>query len=119
MKNVLIIATAVLLSTTVHAEDDIVNPEAINAGQEAISNSAPTETGAIAEDAATTELSQVANEANSTELWKTLDVNEDGSISKEESVSSKEVVDSWKDLDVNKDDQLDSEEFAQMFPSEK
>ncbi len=118
MKNVLIIASAVLLSTAVQAENEIVNPKIAEAGQEAISNSVPAETGAVAEGVVS-ELTQVNNEVNSADLWKSLDANEDGSISKEEAVSSKEVVESWDNLDANKDEQLDSEEFAQMFPSEK
>jgi len=119
MKNISIIASAVLLSTAVQAESEIVTPNAIEAGKEAISNSVPTEAGAISEGAVSEELVQANNEVNSADLWKTLDINEDGSISKEEAASSKEVVDSWENLDVNKDEQLDSEEFAQMFPSEK
>ncbi len=123
MKNILIIASAVLLSTAVQAESESVNPKAIEAGQEAISNSIPTETGAISEGAVSestvSELVQANNEVNSADLWKTLDINEDGSISKEEAAASKAVVESWDNLDANKDEQLDSKEFAQLFPSEK
>jgi Ca2+-binding EF-hand superfamily protein len=114
----LIIVSAILLSTAVQAESEIVDPKAIEAGQEAISNSVPTEAGAISEGAVS-ELVQVNNEANSADLLKTLDTNEDGSISKEEAAASKEVTDNWENLDINKDEQLDSEEFAQMLPSEK
>ena len=120
----LIIVSAILLSTAVQAESEIVTPKAIEASQEVISNSVPTEAGAISEGAVSEgvvseELVQTNNEANSADLLKTLDTNEDGAISKEEAAASKEVTDNWENLDINKDEQLDSEEFAQMLPSEK
>ena len=120
----LIIVSAILLSTAVQAESEIVTPNAIEASQEVISNSVPTEAGAISEGAVSEgvvseELVQTNNEANSADLLKTLDTNEDGAISKEEAAASKEVTDNWENLDINKDEQLDSEEFAQMLPSEK
>jgi hypothetical protein len=111
MKNVLTIATAILLSTAVHAEDQIVAPEVVDAAQGAISN--PVEAGAVSE------ITQLNDPISQADLWKSLDSNEDGSISKEEAADSKEIAENWESLDANKDEKLDSEEFAQLFPAEK
>ena len=50
------------------------------------------------------------------EIWKLLDIDKDGMISKSEGVYSKKVFDDWDHLDVNQDGKLDAEEFSQKFP---
>ena len=67
-----------------------------------------------AEKTAATELILAKNEANNLTLWETLDINKNGSISKVEAASSKEVFNTWDMLDTNQDNQLDTEEFAQV-----
>lgn len=48
-------------------------------------------------------------------LWEMLDTNKDGSLSKKEAASSKEIFAGWDDLDSNKDGMLDTVEFSQFF----
>ncbi len=110
MKKILTIATAVLLSTAVQAEEQLVAPEVVDAAQGAISNPV---------DATVSEITQLNDPASQADLWKSLDSNEDGTISKEEAADSKEIAENWESLDANKDEKLDSEEFAQLFPAEK
>lgn len=54
-------------------------------------------------------------EANSLALWKYLDNNKDGSISKMEAAISGEVFDNWDNLDTNNDKKIDTEEFVHLF----
>ncbi len=46
------------------------------------------------------------------ELWKILDTNQDGAISKEEASASQEVSSQWNLLDLNQDGVLSEKEFA-------
>lgn len=91
MKTLLTIAIAALLSTSVQAGEEVLVPE-------------------ISMDTVQSTLSSNAD------LWKSMDIDEDGSISKEEAVDSKEITSAWDDLDTNKDEKLDQEEFA-LFSS--
>lgn len=61
--------------------------------------------------------SQSGEEANN--LWKFLDTNIDGSISRAEATSDKEILEKWDSLDINKDDELDVVEFSQIFYQEQ
>jgi Ca2+-binding EF-hand superfamily protein len=46
------------------------------------------------------------------ELWKSLDVNKDGVISKDEGSASQEVSAQWSLLDLNQDGVLSEKEFS-------
>jgi len=46
------------------------------------------------------------------ELWKILDTNQDGTISKEEASASQEVSSQWNLLDLNQDGVLSEKEFS-------
>lgn len=46
------------------------------------------------------------------ELWKILDTNKDGVISKEEASASQEVSSQWSLLDLNQDGVLSEKEFS-------
>jgi len=48
-------------------------------------------------------------------LWKILDINQDGFISKNEAAVSKHISDKWDRLDSNKDNKLDTVEFSKLF----
>jgi len=50
------------------------------------------------------------------DLWKLLDIDRDGMISKSEGVYSKKVFDNWDSIDMNQDGKLDAEEFSNKFP---
>ncbi len=116
MKNVFAILSIAILSTTAYAEE----ATEIKAGQQAAESSQ----GAIS-DAVQSEKSAVSGiidsekSMDSTSLWKILDVDQDGTISKEEASASKAITDAWDNLDVNKDDKLDSAEFAQLNSQQK
>ncbi len=61
--------------------------------------------------------SQSSDEANN--LWKFLDTNIDGMISRAEAASDQEILEKWNSLDINKDDELDVTEFSQIFLQEE
>ena len=61
--------------------------------------------------------SQSNDEINN--LWKFLDTNIDGSISRAEAASDKEILENWDSLDTNKDDKLDVAEFSELFYQEQ
>lgn len=100
MKTLLTITTALLLSTAVQAEDESIIQKSVDAAKSVISTEVET------------------NEIVNADLLKSLDVDEDGAISKEEAVDSKEITSAWDSLDTNKDEKLDQEEFA-LFSSVK
>ena len=56
------------------------------------------------------------NNGEAHNLWKLLDIDKDGMISKNEGVYSKQVFENWDSLDINRDGRLDVEEFSKMFP---
>ncbi len=56
--------------------------------------------------------SQGQNDSN---LWKMLDSNKDGYLSKSEAVYSTHISDRWDSLDTNHDNQLDTAEFSQFY----
>lgn len=58
---------------------------------------------------------QPQESGTSNNLWKLLDTNTDGSISKAEASASREIYENWDNLDVNRDDKLDSAEFSKLF----
>ncbi len=57
------------------------------------------------------------------DLWKTLDADLDGAISKKEVAAAKEsesvteVIDNWAKLDTNQDEKINTEEFSNYFTS--
>ena len=109
MKKLLIIASIALLSATAQAENTAEASKAIEAGQETISNAIQTESRTASD------LIIAKNGESNSNLWKMLDINKDGSLSKTEAASSKEVITNWDKLDSNKDEKLDTEEFAYFF----
>ncbi|MCF6346368.1 MAG: hypothetical protein L3J00_07865 [Thiomicrorhabdus sp.] len=54
----------------------------------------------------------VATSEATGELWKILDTNKDGEISKEEASASQDVSSQWNLLDLNQDGVLSEKEFA-------
>jgi hypothetical protein len=86
MKKILFIISFALLSTAVQSQAPQMQPQA---------------------------QPQEANTSNN--LWKLLDTDTDGSISKAEASASRGVSDNWDKLDVNKDDKLDVAEFSKLF----
>ncbi len=52
---------------------------------------------------------------NDSNLWKMLDTNKDGYLSKSEAVYSTHISDRWESLDTNNDNQLDTAEFSQFY----
>ncbi|VAW48885.1 hypothetical protein MNBD_GAMMA03-334 [hydrothermal vent metagenome] len=46
------------------------------------------------------------------ELWKVLDLNKDGAVSKDEASASQEISAQWNLLDLNQDGVLSEKEFA-------
>ena len=106
MKKLLIIVSIALLSTTAQAENSAEAPQAVETEQENTANTAQ-----IENRAASDLIIAKSGESNSN-LWKMLDTNKDGSLSKTEATSSKEVIMNWDKLDSNKDEKLDTEEFA-------
>ena len=109
MKKLLIIASIALLSTTAQAENTAEASKAVEAKQETTANTAQ-----IENRTASDLIIAKSGESNSN-LWKMLDINKDGSLSKTEATSSKEVIMNWDNLDSNKDGNLDTEEFAYFF----
>ena len=73
----------------------------------------------IAEDAAefgsTLDPIQSDSGQNDSNLWKMLDTNKDGYLSKSEAVYSTHISDRWDTLDTNHDDRLDTTEFSQFY----
>jgi hypothetical protein len=61
------------------------------------------------------EAAQPQESGSSNNLWKLLDTNTDGSISKAEASASRGVFENWDNLDVNQDDKLDIAEFSKLF----
>jgi hypothetical protein len=120
MKNVFAMVSIAILSTAANAESNVETTDVIKAGQEVVESSQ----GAMS-NAAQTEKSAVSGiiesekSMDTTSLWKILDTDQDGTISKEEASASKEITDAWDNLDANKDDKLDSAEFAQLYSQEK
>ncbi len=47
-------------------------------------------------------------------LYQELDINNDGSVTKEEGSSLPVLIKKWKELDANADGQLDEAEFAKF-----
>jgi len=111
MKNLIAITSLALLSAVAQAESNIQISEAVDAGQGAVSDVVQTQTDA--------EMVHAESGVQDLNLWKILDVDKDGAISKEEAASSKEVFESWESLDANKDEKLDPAEFAQLFSQPK
>lgn len=111
MKKTMIVFIAIL-STTVQAENSLVTEKSVAVRQDAISNAIKFELNSPAE------LMLAQTGENNSNLWEMLDTNRDGSLSKIESASSKEVFESWDKLDTNKDKKLDTEEFVKIFSQE-
>lgn len=90
MKKILFIISFAFLSTAVQSQEPQMQPQAQPQAQP-----------------------QEANTSNN--LWKLLDTDADGSISKAEASASRGVSDNWDKLDVNKDEKLDVAEFSKLF----
>ncbi len=117
MKNVFAILSIAILSTTAYAEE---SADVIEAGQQAVESSQGAISDAVqSEKSAVSGIIESENSMDSTSLWKILDVDQDGTISKEEASASKAITDAWDSLDANKDDKLDSAEFAQLNSQDK
>jgi hypothetical protein len=115
MKNLLALLFITLVSAVAIANSPFDTPKTIEAEQQTMTQALQTESSARSEiTLAQSEISKVSG----SELWKTLDVNQDDSISKSEAIYSQEVFENWDKLDINKDEKLDLKEFAQLF-SEK
>lgn len=56
--------------------------------------------------------SAVSAGSDAGELWKALDANKDGAISKDEAAASQEVTAQWNLLDLNQDGVLSEKEFS-------
>lgn len=56
--------------------------------------------------------SAVVATSDTGELWKMLDVDKDGAISKDEGAASQEVSAQWNLLDLNQDGILSEKEFS-------
>ncbi len=54
----------------------------------------------------------VADSSDASELWKALDANKDGVISKDEAATSQDVSAQWNLLDLNQDGVLSEKEFS-------
>jgi len=96
MKKVMTILTLAIFSTVVQAEN--------SAEIQQLTESEPVMEGKA--------------EINSS-LWEMLDTDKDGSISKKEAASSREIFAGWDSLDSNKDGMLDTVEFSQFFSVKK
>ena len=120
MKKVFAILSVAILSTTVNAESNVEAADAIKVGQEVVESSQGAISDAVqSEKSAVSGIIESENSTDLTSLWKILDTDQDGTISKEEASASKEITDAWDSLDANKDDKLDSAEFAQLNSQEK
>ena len=108
MKNKLFFASFVVLSITAQAEDSLMPKKTIEKELERISGSALTMPSPK-------QVIPSASEENNSNLWKMLDTDSDGSLSRIEATASKDVFNNWNKLDKNKDNKLDENEFVQVF----
>ncbi len=89
MKKLLTILSIALLSTTAYAEDD-----------------APAATEMDAPAAESTDLNA---------KWKALDLDTDGTVSKEEADADADVASNWDAIDSSQDGKIDPQEFVRFF----
>lgn len=108
MKKTLFFISIVVLSISTQAEDSLVSKHSIEKGFNHISNSAQTMLSPEQE-------SPQRKVGNTSNLWKMLDIDSNGYLSKTEAAASKDVFNNWDHLDKNIDERLDSEEFAKVF----
>ena len=88
MKNLLIILSAALISTTAFAEK--------------------VEVPAVPEENTSTPLDLNLK-------WKSLDLDADGFISREEAKPDLDVVNNWNEIDASQDNLIDPQEFVRFF----
>ena len=109
MKKTVSILSIVFFTAMTHAEINTHPSTRLKLEQKLISNLAQIQTPYNSE---TLILKKPGAHSN---LWKLLDTNEDGVLSKIEGELSKEVLAKWDEIDINKDKELNTDEFFQVF----